>query len=254
MRGPDSLLQFAGILARSHLFFSLASSRCQWRVPAAEAPARRQARRIGQHAPGAPRKCLWRGGPGVAGARRCRVAVLRRVRAPKSFNGSARPLLRRLIAVRPAAAARAGWGLLEQTFGEVAPGLPGPAAAVARRCRRRRRRPPAWWQCLRTTLLGVLMPARAPTTFRRHAHVADVLRGCTLRRVRGFPGLLQARKRSKSGWEGGEVPSSCKSGQDCGLCSSCVTSEAIERPENTPLCSRARSRLRWGVKMYQNAA
>ena len=175
-------------------------------MPAAEAPARRQARRIGQHAPGAPRKCLWRGGPGVAGARRCRVAVLRRVRAPKSFNGSARPLLRRLIAVRPAAATRAGWGLLEQTFGEVPPGLPGPAAAVARRCRRRRRRPPAWWQCLRTTLLGVLMPARAPTTFRRHAHVADVLRGCTLRRVRGFPGLLQARKRSKSGWEGGEVP------------------------------------------------
>ena len=224
------------------------------RAGAAEAPARRQARRSGRHGPGAPRKCLWRGGPGVAGARRCRVAVLRRVRAPKSFNGSARPLLRRLIAVRPAAAARAGWGLLEQTFGEVPPGLPGPAAAVARRCRRRRRRPPAWWQCLRTTLLGVLMPARAPTTFRRHAHVADVLRGCTLRRVRGFPGLLQARKRSKSGWEGGEVPSSCKSGQDCGLCSSCVTSEAIERPENTPLCSRARSRLRWGVKMYQNAA
>ena len=53
------LLQFAGILARSDLFFSPDSSRCQWRVPAAEAPARRQARRIGQHGPGAPRKCFW---------------------------------------------------------------------------------------------------------------------------------------------------------------------------------------------------
>ena len=111
------------------LFFSLASSRCQWRVPAAEAPARRQARRIGQHAPGAPRKCLWRGGPGVAGARRCRVAVLRRVRPP-----SARP--------RRAGAAEAPARRQARRSGRHGPGAPrkclwrgGPGGAGARRCR-----------------------------------------------------------------------------------------------------------------------
>ena len=119
---------------------------------------------------------------------------------------------------------------------------------------RRRRRPPAWWQCLRTTLPSVFMPARAPTNFHRHAHVACVLRGCPLRGVWGFLWLLQARKCSTSGFWRQLMPSSSKSGLDGGLCSPSVTSEADETPEYTALCSRARSRVRWGVEMYQKAA
>ena len=165
-----------------------------------------------------------------------------------------RSLRRRLRASMPAPAARAGWGALGQTSSEGTPGLPGPVAAVSRRCRRRRRRPPAWWQCLRTTLPSVFMPARAPTNFHRHAHVACVLRGCPLRGVWGFLWLLQARKCSTSGFWRQLMPSSSKSGQDGGLCSPSVTSEADETPEYTALCSRARSRVRWGVEMYQKAA
>ena len=153
--------------------------------------------------------------PGRAGAPSDRPPA----RARRGFRGQRRPfrgaaagesahelpwrrlrsLRRRLPAPMPAHTARAGWGALGQTSCEGTPGLPWPAAAVSRRCRRRRRRPPALWQCLRTTLPSVFMPARAPMSFHRHAHVASVQRDCPLRGVLGFLGLLQARKYSTSG-------------------------------------------------------